>query len=59
MSHRINREMLELRRAGERLENASKELSTAYRRYMGALHALSRKTGRAKNGDRPPRAGMK
>jgi hypothetical protein len=54
MSQRIGREVLELRRAGQRLENASKEWENAYRRYWGALLALSRKTaeGRGTCGSR-------
>jgi hypothetical protein len=53
MVQRIDREIVELRRAGQRLENASKEWGAAYQQYLGALHALSRKTagsnGRARH----------
>jgi hypothetical protein len=43
MSQRIDQEIRELRRAGRRLENASKEWEAAYREYLGAMSALSRK----------------
>lgn len=48
MSQRIGREILELRRAGQRLESASKEWENAYRRYWGAILALSRKTAESR-----------
>jgi hypothetical protein len=50
MSQRIDREIRELRRAGRRLESASKEWDAAYREYLGAMSALSRKAaGRTSN----------
>jgi hypothetical protein len=44
MTGRVDQEMRNLRRAGQRLETASKEWSAAYREYLGAMHALSQKT---------------
>ncbi len=44
MSQRMDQEIRELRRAGQRLESASKEWNAAYRQYLGAMRALSRKT---------------
>jgi hypothetical protein len=49
MSQRMGqeiREIRELRKAGQRLESASKEWDAAYREYLGAVRALSRMTTR-------------
>ena len=43
MSQSIDLELRGLRQAGERLENATKEWVVAYRFYVGAVEALSRK----------------
>ena len=44
MSQGMDQEIRELQRAGQRLESASKEWNAAYRQYLGAMRALSRKT---------------
>jgi hypothetical protein len=44
MSQGMDQEIRELRRAGQRLESASKEWNAAYRQYLGAMRALSRKS---------------
>jgi hypothetical protein len=44
----IDRELRGLQRAGQRLENASKEWAEAYRLYSAALTELDRKTAAKK-----------
>jgi hypothetical protein len=44
MSQRMDQEIRQLQRAGQRLESASKAWNAAYREYLGAMRALSRKT---------------
>jgi hypothetical protein len=44
MSQRMDQEIRQLQRAGQRLETASEAWNAAYREYLGAMRALSRKT---------------
>ena len=44
MAESIDRELRGLRRAGQRLEKAAKELGDAHRLYVSALNELQRKT---------------
>ena len=43
MTQRIEREIQDLRRAGQRLESVSKEWDAAYREYAAALEVLNSK----------------
>jgi hypothetical protein len=55
MTQRIEREIQDLRRAGQRLETVSKEWDAAYREYAAALDVLNSKAeGPSPNGMTPP-----
>ena len=56
MSQKMDQEIKELQRAGQRLENASKAWNAAYREYLGAMRALSRKTTPNNDKHRSPKA---
>ena len=49
MSRSFDLELRELRQAGERLENATKEWVVAYRLYVGAVDALAKPQKRLQN----------
>jgi hypothetical protein len=59
MSQRMDQEIIQLRRAGQRLESASKEWHAAYRGYMEAMKALSHKTTPNNDRKHPPPTGSK
>lgn len=54
MSQMMDQEITQLQSAGQRLEIASKEWNAAYRGYLEAMKALSRKT--TPNNDRKHRS---
>lgn len=55
MTQRIERDIQELRRAGQRLASVSKEWDAAYREYAAALDVLNNKAeGPRSNGLTPP-----
>ncbi len=55
MTQQIEREIRDLRRAGQRLETVSKEWDAAYREYLAALDVLSSKAeAPSEDGMTPP-----